>query len=154
MPEYQLNYKSEETSSEIFLDDLDEILQRAELDATVRHRIMMVLSEVFDNALTHGNACDPAKTVQVRLRVNNSTIDADIQDQGQGGLNRIRCKPDPAPLAENGRGVDLVGHYADEVGLNEAEDGGLRVSIHFDIGGVSRKNAGRICSTEDGNGDH
>lgn len=132
MPDFRLTYRSEEVSEETFLDDLGEIFEVCKLDITARHRIMMVLSEVFNNAVVHGNSCDPTKNVQVLLRVNDSTISADIQDQGQGGLQRIRSKPDPTALDENGRGVDLVEFFASEIKYAEASDGGLKVSVYFD----------------------
>jgi len=154
MPDFRLSYRSEEVSSEIFLDDLGEILDGHELDVTARHRIMMVLSEVFNNAMIHGNGCDPTKTVHVLLQVNDSTIHADIQDQGQGGLQRIRCKSDPTPLAENGRGIDLMEYYSSEIKYAQASDGGLKVSIDFDTSREKTDNASTICSTEDHHGDH
>ena len=81
----------------------------------------LAVEEAVVNAIKHGNAGDPAKSVQVNFQVSPSQVLVDVEDQGPG------FDPDavPDPLApENlerpsGRGLFLIRYYMTWVRFNE-----------------------------------
>ncbi len=129
MPCYHLTFPSVIESEKEALDRVEAILSDNDLEPRLRHRVMMAFSEAFTNALVHGNARLPEKTIRVRFEINENSVTADITDEGHGGLERIRHITPPGPMAEGGRGVALIRHYADELTFEESEFGGLRVSV-------------------------
>ncbi len=88
----------------------------------------LALEEAIVNGIVHGNRDDPAKSVEVRYRINPKEVLVEIEDQGPG------FKPEevPDPLApENlerpdGRGIFLMRHYMTWVRFN---DRGNRVNL-------------------------
>ena len=129
MPTYHFTYASVIESEEKMLDDVSAALAENDISDDEFHRMTLVISEAFTNALTHGNGRDPKKRIYVHLDINQNMICADIIDEGRGALDRIERKRPPEPLAENGRGIDLIRHCTDEAIFQEHESGGLRVSV-------------------------
>jgi anti-sigma regulatory factor (Ser/Thr protein kinase) len=130
MPEYQFQYPSTLDSEDKMLNDLERVFAQNRVCGEVVHRLMLIVSEAFTNALLHGNQENPSLIISVHLQVNEMMIVADITDQGKGGLDRIkhRCNSDDL-MEEHGRGIDLIKHYADDVKYSESVSGGLIVSI-------------------------
>jgi serine/threonine-protein kinase RsbW len=131
LDKYSLTYRSTLDSSEHFLDDLEHLLVDHRIEKEIAHNICLVLSEAFNNALLHGNKCNPDKTISVFLHVNDSGLSADIVDQGEGGVDKVRDRKSYGLLAEHGRGIDLMYHLATSTQFTSEEDGGLKVSIFF-----------------------
>ncbi|MEO1236188.1 MAG: ATP-binding protein [Planctomycetota bacterium] len=90
--------------------------------------IRLALDEALTNAVRHGNASDPNKTVQVEFGVAGDELTVSIEDEGPG------FNPDdvPDPTAEenlnrpHGRGVMLMKAYMTDVHYN---DRGNRVTL-------------------------
>jgi len=131
MAEHRLTYRSTLEASEKLLDDLGELLARYRVDGGLSQRVLLVVSEAFNNALLHGNKRDPKKTITVVLRVNQSEIVADIIDQGEGGVEKVRSRRTSGPLVESGRGVDLMERLATSTRFEELADGGMKVTVSF-----------------------
>jgi len=82
--------------------------------------VRLALEEAIVNAIRHGHQGDTSKVVQVRYRVDERSLLAEVEDQGRG------FNPDSIadPLAEenlekpNGRGLLLMRNYMDEVCYN------------------------------------
>ncbi len=129
MCRYLLVYHSKPESEDQMLDDLGRILADNEVDTESTQHFMLAVSEAFTNALVHGNLRDASKLIKLDLRVNKREITADIRDQGRGGLERISTRKPPTPLAESGRGIDLIQHYASNAEFSEDDSGGLIVTI-------------------------
>ncbi|MDD3731592.1 MAG: hypothetical protein PHU88_04370, partial [candidate division Zixibacteria bacterium] len=57
----------------------------------------------------------------------------DIYDEGneQESLNKIKNRKPADLLGENGRGVDLMMRYADDIRFERGEKGGLKVTVRF-----------------------
>jgi serine/threonine-protein kinase RsbW len=96
----------------------------AELGWTERELfgVHLALEEAVMNAIKHGNALDPAKTVHVVARASPHRTSVKITDQGSGF--DPSTVPDPT-LEENllkttGRGVMLMRHYMTSVRYNRA----------------------------------
>jgi anti-sigma regulatory factor (Ser/Thr protein kinase) len=122
-------YPSVGESEQRMLDDVSGFLDQFDLDPQVRHSLTLCVSEAFTNALKHGNQWNALKVVTVNLRVNDEEVCADITDQGSNALTAISCRPHPGPLAESGRGVDLIYRYCPGVEMSEVSGGGLRVRL-------------------------
>jgi len=129
--EYSLRYPSVSDSEERMLDDLDKIVCENEIEAATAQPLKLAVSEAFTNALIHGNRQDCRKLIRIDLRVNECEVTADIADQGHGGLKQVLNRRPPAPLAENGRGIDLIRHTTTAATFWENESGGLVVSIRL-----------------------
>ncbi|TET94590.1 MAG: ATP-binding protein [Candidatus Zixiibacteriota bacterium] len=132
MPMYEFTYPSTVASEDKMLDELATVLQANGIPKNTRNWFMLAVSEAFTNALVHGNKRNPRKTIKLVLFINNGLLAADIIDEGQGGLAKIKRRKPPTMLSEGGRGVDLMRHYASAVGFSETESGGLKVSLRFD----------------------
>lgn len=122
-------YPSNPESSEQMLDDLNDLLDIREISPQEKYSFLLAISEAFSNAIIHGNQCNPKKSVKLTVLVNENELSADIEDQGQGGLNYIIKRQPSEPFDEGGRGIDLIEHYASVVGYTESSVGGLKVSI-------------------------
>ncbi|UCG61945.1 MAG: ATP-binding protein [Candidatus Zixiibacteriota bacterium] len=113
------------------LRDLVGVLDEHSVTGFPKHSILVVISEAFTNALLHGNRLDPNKKIKIVIEINKSEMIADIIDEGQGGLRKIRKRPPSHQWAEGGRGIGIIGHYASSVDFAQTERGGLRVTIKF-----------------------
>ncbi len=132
MAEYTRAYPSVTESEEKMLDDVLRILEEHSVPDELLNRFVLAVSEAFTNALVHGNGRRSDKTIVLKLQINGDALVADIIDQGQGGLERIKRRQPPSMLSENGRGVDLMEYYASELKFAETDSGGLQVSLRFD----------------------
>jgi serine/threonine-protein kinase RsbW len=113
--------------------DLTGFLDEAAVATEFRHSIMLSISEAFSNALVHGNQCRPEKQVTIRLQSDGNELSAEIEDEGTGGLERLRSRKAPHLLAESGRGIDFIQRYASGVDFDQTKQGGLKVMIRFSI---------------------
>ncbi|MFQ6009198.1 MAG: ATP-binding protein [Candidatus Zixiibacteriota bacterium] len=139
MPKYEFRYPSVDASEEKMLDDVLAVLVQNGVDKDLQDGFLLAVSEAFTNALIHGNQLKPDRTIKVLVDINNETLLADIIDEGQGGLDKIKHRRPPTLFSEGGRGVDLMKYYASDVKFTETEMGGLRVSIRFDAKKKSRR---------------
>lgn len=132
MTEFHATYPSVTESESQMLDDLTGWLRLHELPDHLFQHVCLAVSEAFTNALTHANNYDPGKKISITLSINESSISADIVDEGEGGLARIYNHKPPGDLADHGRGLDLIRHYASSVDLVQTEHGGTHMTILFD----------------------
>jgi serine/threonine-protein kinase RsbW len=80
-----------------------------------------VLCEALANAILYGNRLDPAKTVEVRVRLDSDTVRLHVTDEGAGFDPAAIPDPtegDPAD-ADQGRGLFLIRQLVDDVRFNE-----------------------------------
>lgn len=113
--------------------DVEQFLIEQGVERTTVNKIMLSISEAATNAVIHGNKYDESKKIELELFINPNWFLADISDEGSGGYARVTGRPRADLLAESGRGVDLINHYADLFEYAELEHGGLKVSIGFDL---------------------
>lgn len=131
MAVYNLSYRSVSESEEKMLDELRSILLKNGIDGSLHYAISLVLSEAFTNALVHGNKRDPQRKIIIKLTINEVGVYAEIEDEGQHGLEYIKLRQPPDLLSEGGRGIDLMELYSDSVEFTETPTGGLKVSFQF-----------------------
>lgn len=93
--------------------------------------VAISVTELVNNAITHGNMNDPEKTVEVKIAGNSNQVEITIEDQGQG-FNPGNI-PDPLSdenlLKETGRGIFIVRSLMDKVEFESAQNGGTRVTV-------------------------
>ncbi|SYZ73606.1 hypothetical protein TRIP_C30043 [Candidatus Zixiibacteriota bacterium] len=132
MKRYHFTYSSEMESEGRMYEDVRKILSETGLDRRKINTIMVAISEAFTNALIHGNELNPAKSIELRLAINNKEIYADIIDEGKGF---VAAEPGQAALdllSEGGRGVGLMRTMADEIRFVRKEQGeGMVISLKF-----------------------
>lgn len=132
MADYRFTYPSVLESEERFLDDVEGLLRDEGIENDLRHGLLLTLSEAFTNAMVHGNKLDPSRVVAVTVRVTEEAVTAEVADEGDHGLDGIRQREDPGELADHGRGLGLMEHFAATVAFGESPTGGLKVCLQFD----------------------
>jgi serine/threonine-protein kinase RsbW len=92
--------------------------------------VLIAVTEAFNNAVVHGNNGDDSKEVCVSVSQNDQELCFIVKDQGLGFDFRNVIDP-TAPEnieKENGRGIYLMRHLADEVRF---DNDGREVAIYF-----------------------
>jgi serine/threonine-protein kinase RsbW len=111
---------------------LEEVLTANYVSGDERKAFVLAVSEAFTNALIHGNQFDAQKTIKISLDINKYELRADIIDQGKDGLIKVKNPPRTDILADGGRGIRLIKHYATDVQFEQTGGGGLKISIVID----------------------
>ncbi|MDH3892597.1 MAG: ATP-binding protein [candidate division Zixibacteria bacterium] len=125
----ELEYPSEIASEAKLVQRLRELFAANHVSSDEQRAFTLAVSEAFTNALIHGNQFDPDKTIKICLDINESSLRADIIDQGRNGLRDVNQPRQTDPLADGGRGIGLMERYVSEVQFEQTGDGGLKVSI-------------------------
>jgi len=91
----------------------------------------IAVTEMFNNAIHHGNKYDLNKKVTIRFVVQKASLIISIRDQGTGFIpDEIKNPLAPENLlSENGRGIYLVRHLMDNVTFN-IDDQGSEVLLY------------------------
>ncbi len=92
--------------------------------------VLIAVTEAFNNAVVHGNNGDDTKSVHVRVSQNDDELCFVVKDQGPGfDFENVIDPTAPENIEkENGRGIYLMRHLADEV---EFDKNGTEVAIYF-----------------------
>ena len=92
------------------------------LKEDVLFEIKVVLNELLQNAIRHGNKEDDQKQVKIRVGVSGSNVYFIIEDEGEGFVNRCSGQqesfPDMCDMKESGRGLVIVSNLCDRVKYN------------------------------------
>lgn len=86
----------------------------------LRFHFRTALAEALANAMTYGNRLDPEKDVEVRIHVGLRHVRVEVTDAGDGFDPHALADP-TAPEnveREQGRGLFVIRHLADEVTFN------------------------------------
>jgi len=129
------NNSIEIPSSEDFLIEVNDFLENWLRQLHVSEDMVadfgIVVSELVNNAIRHGNKRDLKKTVKLTLNYNNGEVEAVIADQGQGF--NPEAIPDPVSeenlMKEIGRGVYIVRALVDDISFKFPASGGTVVTI-------------------------
>jgi serine/threonine-protein kinase RsbW len=112
-----------------FLNDLQSDLK---FDDEFYARLMLTVSEAATNGVVHGNELDESKKVTLTATYDGKKLVITTQDEGAG----FEPEEVPDPLSQenllktSGRGVFLMGEYADNV---EYQDEGRRLVLGFNL---------------------
>ncbi len=140
MTTYSFTYYSIPESEDMMLDDIEGILLKNNIECDLSHAAKLSISEGFTNAMIHGNLCTPHKKIIIEIEVNLENLRIDIMDEGEKGIEKINNRKAPEPLAEAGRGINLIQHYSPKVIFEEMESGGLKVTMIFDRNNEKKEN--------------
>jgi serine/threonine-protein kinase RsbW len=79
--------------------------------------LSIAITELFNNAIHHGNKKDAAKKISVQYKFINGKLVVSVRDEGEGFKpDKIKNPLDPENLmAESGRGIYLVKMLMDKV---------------------------------------
>jgi len=128
---HTFTYNTDIESANLMLDDLIRALNDCGVEKGEAQPILLGVSEAFTNALEHGNRWNPSKKVVLELNVNETSITADIIDEGNGGLERIKAREPADLMSEGGRGINLMHHNVASIDFVEEKHGGIRASLRF-----------------------
>lgn len=92
--------------------------------------VLIAVTEAFNNAVVHGNKGDGTKEVRVKVAQNDEELCFVVKDNGIGfDFDSVVDPTAPENIEkENGRGIYLMRHLADEV---QYENEGREVAIYF-----------------------
>jgi serine/threonine-protein kinase RsbW len=128
---------------------LNDSLERLGLDSDARHWVDIAVREAVANAIKHGNAQDPAKTVEVDAGVDGGELVIRIEDQGGGfdpGLLGDPLAPENL-LKPNGRGIFYMRSFMDAVDYGPRPGGGTVVTLRKRLAGPQAGASARPGST-------
>lgn len=105
------------SSVEDVVEETESFLESRITDEEIVYRVVLLATEAVTNAIEHGNALDPAKSVFYRLDVRERMIEIVVEDEGVGFDPEKTDDPtDPSHLLrEGGRGILIMEEMADEV---------------------------------------
>ncbi len=92
--------------------------------------VLIAVTEAFNNAIVHGNKLDDQRGVKVFVSKKEEELCFTVKDHGEGfDFENVADPTSPENIEkENGRGIYLMRHLADEV---EFDDSGREVNIYF-----------------------
>jgi len=96
---------------------LNRISKQARLTEEKTDNVAIVLTELVNNAIIHGNKNHPEKKVTVKVVYYIDRVEISVKDEGVGfDQARLRDPRDPENIwRENGRGIFLVKNLTDKV---------------------------------------
>jgi serine/threonine-protein kinase RsbW len=107
---------------ETFLKKVNALLR---LDDGTMYRLLLCCTEAVNNAILHGNHCDPSKNVHMRCVIQKTSLIVTVKDEGIGFDAKSLANPLAKEnlLKENGRGVFLMRSMMDEVKYTQTKTG-------------------------------
>jgi serine/threonine-protein kinase RsbW len=115
---------------------LDWIDHMSQLSTDDQYDIKVILCELLQNAVRHGNMMDRTKTILLDVTLDGlDTLEISVQDEGQGfDIERMLAQKrdirtqmqDVSDLDEFGRGLLIVGSLCDAIHGNER---GNRITV-------------------------
>lgn len=124
--------KTDFSSLEVVVDETESFLHSRIESEDLIYRVVLLATEAVTNAIEHGNALDPAKSVHYRLDVRERFVEVVVEDEGSGFDPDKTDDPTEAAnlLREGGRGLLFMEEMADEVRF---EKDGRLVRLIFDV---------------------
>lgn len=122
---YDLSIPSERESIRSVEPFIASIEPLRALGAERYHNMLVAITEAVNNAIIHGNNCDPTKRVAIYVQCSGREIVLVVRDQGTGF--DAQSIPDPRQpdrlLQEGGRGIFLIRHLADVAEFHPSRTG-------------------------------
>lgn len=111
---------------------IDNVKEQYNIDDDIYGNILIAITEAVNNAIQHGNKCNPSKNVVLSLQLMDDAVRFTVKDEGAGfDFHHIPDPVSPENLDKiGGRGVFLIKHLADEVHF---KDSGREVEMIFYI---------------------
>ncbi len=111
---------------------IDDLSMELDLPDEVYGNILVATMEATNNAIIHGNKCDPNKSVSIVIDSDTGTLIIKIANQGPGfDYKNIPDPTAPENLEKlNGRGIFLMERLSDEISFL---DDGRQVELKFKV---------------------
>lgn len=93
------------------------------MDRDGAFQVRLAMSEAVTNAIVHGSRSG-RDSIGLQAREESGALVFEVRDSGADAAPR-RPNPEPAALAEGGRGLELVGMVMDEVDLRRGSEGSV-----------------------------
>jgi anti-sigma regulatory factor (Ser/Thr protein kinase) len=106
------------------------LIAKLDIDDAEKHRLRIIVSELFTNAYLHGNNADPKKYIDLTLEFGDGDFTAVAKDQGTGmpeDMLRIQTQADPE--SEHGRGLKIMHKLGDKIDISTDNDGRFCVKV-------------------------
>ncbi len=102
-----------------------EVREKINISDNSFYNMLIAITEAVNNAIVHGNKCDPDKTVNIDVILKNDEIIITIGDEGNGFDPDSLADPrDPENLMkEHGRGVFLIRQLSASTVFDSGENG-------------------------------
>ena len=112
-----LNIPADLESLRLVEKAIDELSLELDLSDEVYGNVLVATMEATNNAIIHGNNCDPEKIVKIEMLMEQKELMVHIEDQGHGF--DYATVPDPTAPENlekiNGRGIFLMERLSDEI---------------------------------------
>ncbi len=102
-----------------------DVAKKAKLPESESDDMAIVITELVNNAIHHGNKDDLSKNVVIRCSIDNGALTIYIRDEGQG-FDPSQLKDPLAPenlMSESGRGIFLIRNLMDGLDFNFTDSG-------------------------------
>ena len=111
-----------------------QIREQANFDDAKFYNIVVAVTEAVNNAIHHGNCCDPDVHVDLDIELTDKYLTVSVKDRGDGFDHNALADPRNKEnlLKERGRGVFLIKELADEVHY-DVSDKGTFVQMIFSV---------------------
>jgi len=116
----QLRYSFPATPENVeqFIADIHEFLAERNLGG-LAFDMELLAREALVNAVQHGSASDPTKTVHASLSLAQGRLELVVRDEGPGWDWRAMPAQPPDPSSECGRGLFIMRKYSDGFSYND-----------------------------------
>jgi len=95
------------------------------------YHLNLVLTEAAANAICHGNASDPDKSVNVTISASDHDLIIRVYDQGRGFDKELLAEASVEDFAEGGRGLQLILKLMDHVEYIREDDANVLTMIKY-----------------------
>ncbi|NOX88449.1 MAG: ATP-binding protein [Calditrichaeota bacterium] len=123
--EYTVTFPSHIKYLETIERITSQIASELHFEETIRDDLSIVVTELFNNALHHGNKGDQSKKIKITFRVREKCLQVSVRDEGAGfDPKKIKNPLSPENIYEvGGRGLFLVEQLVDEMRYNITDKG-------------------------------
>jgi len=133
MAGHKLDFPSKVENVSLVEHLIDSVCEDYKVDEDYYGNILIALTEAVNNAIHHGNASDPAKSITVTFASKKEKqLSFTVADEGIGfNFDSLPDPTDPENIEKpHGRGVFLMRNLADEVVFH---DNGRKVELNFNV---------------------
>ncbi len=118
----------------------EDLARKAKFPKAAALDIALAVREAFINAVKHGNAFDPAKTVEVEFVSNATRFQIRVRDQGVGfDWHRTRDPREEENISRpGGRGIFFMKYFVDHVDFVQRPGKGMEVLLEKQLEPVAR----------------
>jgi anti-sigma regulatory factor (Ser/Thr protein kinase) len=127
-------FKSEKKSISIVEPLVFDLKDQLGIEIETFYNVMIAVTEAVNNAIIHGNKCDPEKDVYLKIEASKEKFVIVVRDHGRG-FNPDKVADPRKPenlLKEGGRGVFLIKELANDVKF-KIDDKGTEMTMWFNF---------------------